>query len=317
MNKIDIIVPIYNAKDSISRLLDSLERQKNSVFLVCIVDDGSTDGTASFCEEIAARYSYPIKVITQENQGPGIARRTGFLQTDAEYILFCDADDYLDDHALNTICAALEETPVNVLEFGFQKVTPDGKPIKSKQLKSEYIKTGALEHYLRQGNTTNFLWNKVFRRSVIRDTDFQKLFYSEDAVALANIFARTEHYRIIENKLYNYVISGTSACGQKYSLKRLDMLKADREIEKIVRRTDETLLPHAAFNTCVHITKLYVGLSREGLLDPALKKELKDAFEPNYALVKAEKSVYKGRSFRQKCAVSLFHRFPAVLGLFG
>lgn len=186
----------------------------------------------------------------------------------------------------------MNEDSVDVLEFGFQKVTPDGEPIKSKQLKSEYIKTGALEHYLRQGNTTNFLWNKVFRRSVIRDTDFQKLFYSEDAVALANIFARTECYRVIEDKLYKYVISETSACGQKYSLKRLDMLKADREIEKIVRQTDASLIPYAAFNTCVHITKLYVGLSREGMLDPAVKKELKDAFEPNYALVKAEKSVY-------------------------
>ncbi len=85
---VSVIVPVYNAHESINRCIEALLDQtyQREKYEVIVVDDGSTDGTADIIKD------YPVKYIYQKNQGPAAARNKGAKQARGDIILFTDSD---------------------------------------------------------------------------------------------------------------------------------------------------------------------------------------------------------------------------------
>lgn len=102
---VSIIVPLYNKARFIERALKSVLAQILCDFELIVVDDGSTDGG----EEIVARCTDPrVKLIRQQNAGPGAARNVGIREAQAEFVAFLDADDeWLPDY-LALACGYLQ-----------------------------------------------------------------------------------------------------------------------------------------------------------------------------------------------------------------
>lgn len=101
MNKISIIVPIYNAADLVPRCLESILVQTFQDFELIIVDDGSDkDNSLQVCKEYAEK-DKRIRVFHKENGGQTSARRYGFENSNGDWIYFVDADDFLPKDALS------------------------------------------------------------------------------------------------------------------------------------------------------------------------------------------------------------------------
>ncbi|HEY0918625.1 glycosyltransferase family 2 protein [Devosia sp.] len=83
------VIPAYNAAATIAVAVRSVLAQSVPPATVIIVDDGSTDETGA----IAARLDGPVRVIRQDNAGPGSATTTGFAQVDTPLVATLDADD--------------------------------------------------------------------------------------------------------------------------------------------------------------------------------------------------------------------------------
>ncbi len=90
MASVDIIVPLFNKADTIVRTIRSIQNQTISEWTLIIVDDGSTDDGPKRVRQIR---DGRIKLIQQENAGPGSARNRGIAEATAEYVAFLDADD--------------------------------------------------------------------------------------------------------------------------------------------------------------------------------------------------------------------------------
>lgn len=88
---VSIIVPSYNGKDKVIRLLNSLEQQTYQSFEVIVVLDGSTDGSAAAITRIAWKL-FPLKIIEQKNSGRASARNTGAANATTDLLLFFDDD---------------------------------------------------------------------------------------------------------------------------------------------------------------------------------------------------------------------------------
>ena len=86
---VSVVIPMYNAERSIGRCLESIENQDypREYIEVIVVDDGSADKSADIARE------HGVKVLRQENSGPGAARNTGVDEASAEIIAFFDADN--------------------------------------------------------------------------------------------------------------------------------------------------------------------------------------------------------------------------------
>ena len=87
---VDIIIPLYNKAETVTRAVQSILEQTVTDWCLIIVDDGSTDNSLQNVRQFA---DPRIQIIEQENRGPGAARNRGIQEATATYIAFLDADD--------------------------------------------------------------------------------------------------------------------------------------------------------------------------------------------------------------------------------
>lgn len=96
-----IIVPLHNAEQTLRRCLDSILAQTFTHYELILVNDGSTDASASICADYAERHPF-ISVIDQAHSGVSAARNAGIRAAKGERLTFVDADDELTPHFLST-----------------------------------------------------------------------------------------------------------------------------------------------------------------------------------------------------------------------
>ena len=96
---VSVIVPVYNCEEYLASCIESIIHYKYDDLELIIIDDGSTDNSKNIiCDYM--KKDKRIKLICQDNSGPGAARNTGLIHAQGEYILFVDADDWIEKDAI-------------------------------------------------------------------------------------------------------------------------------------------------------------------------------------------------------------------------
>ena len=112
--KFSVIIPLYNKAPYIRKALESVFAQTYTDFELIIVDDGSTDNSASIAEEFirTSRLSpFAFRLIKQSNAGVSAARNTGVAASSGENIAFLDADDWWEPTYLERMAKLIEDYP--------------------------------------------------------------------------------------------------------------------------------------------------------------------------------------------------------------
>lgn len=126
MDKISVVIPVYNRAEWIGKTLGRIFSQKQDIFEVVICDDGSTDALA----EALQPYGAKIKLITIANSGPAIARKTAIESATGEWIALCDSDDFWLENHLTYFLDALDIFPN--MDFYFSDFYASDVPENSK-----------------------------------------------------------------------------------------------------------------------------------------------------------------------------------------
>ena len=92
MEKVSVIIPIYNAEKFLSLCLESIINQTYKNLEIVLVNDGSLDNSIEICRQYAERDNR-IKIIDDKNRGVSYARNKGIEKATGQYILFIDSDD--------------------------------------------------------------------------------------------------------------------------------------------------------------------------------------------------------------------------------
>lgn len=112
--KVSVIIPVYNSQEFIGGCLQQVLAQSLQEIEVVCVDDGSTDDSADIIVQAAQRDSR-VKLIRQENAGPGPARNVGIAMATGEFVTFLDADDrYSSDDYLRVLYEGAVDNGVDV-----------------------------------------------------------------------------------------------------------------------------------------------------------------------------------------------------------
>ena len=112
--KVSIVIAAYNAESSIENALHSLIAQTWQNTEIIVINDGSTDATGALVRRLS-RTDPRIILINQENQGVSAARNHGLKAASGDYIFFCDADDWLEPDAIETLIRVAETTGADVV----------------------------------------------------------------------------------------------------------------------------------------------------------------------------------------------------------
>ena len=126
---VSIIVPVYNVKPYLNRCVDSLLGQSYQNTELLLVDDGSTDGSETLCDEYAAQDAR-VRVLHKKNGGLSDARNAGVDAAAGEYLSFVDGDDWVSPYYIENLYRALEQAGADFSASCFEEVF-EGQPVQS------------------------------------------------------------------------------------------------------------------------------------------------------------------------------------------
>ena len=119
--KLSIIIPVFNAENTLKRCLDSVLQQKDDELEIVVINDGSKDLSDEIMQEYKLRYPEIISYYKKQNTGVADTRNYGIEKAKGKYIMFLDSDDYIDIHLYNIIKQYIERD-IELIKFKLQRV---------------------------------------------------------------------------------------------------------------------------------------------------------------------------------------------------
>lgn len=121
MPQVSVIVPIYNVECYLKRCIDSILNQTYKNIEIILVDDGSTDCSPEICKSYEMQYENIIYK-RKDNGGVSSARNEGLILANGAYILFVDADDFIDNTYIEFLIKFALENHSNMVKSGYKLV---------------------------------------------------------------------------------------------------------------------------------------------------------------------------------------------------
>ncbi len=242
--KVSVIVGIYNVSSFLPKGLKNLENQTFHDFEVILVDDGSTDGSAEICDEIAS-YNNQVRVIHKKNGGLGSARNTGLDVARGKYIYFFDVDDCIKPSLLDYCVNQMEARTLDILIFGFEAVSTGNKnSVETVSFKEHQINNNNelrdcyIDELLLIRNGNGFAWNKFYRKNFLNryHLRFENQRIQQDEVFNLLVYPYVERAYISEEVLYTYYIYEKGNTRSRFVPDRFDIYVSIKEHFESLKR---------------------------------------------------------------------------------
>lgn len=229
-----IIVPIYNTPEEyLKACIDGIGGQTLKELEILLIDDGSGEKTAELCDA-CAQTDPRVRVIHQVNQGVSAARNRGIREARGQWIMFADADDWLERNACESLYRILKDSDCDMLLFNMTKEYPgrqeklnygleDGTvyDMSRAEVREKLYRRAMLPPNTDQGRfcTIYYSCDKVFRRTFLQENGLAYpvgLPKSEDKVFILTCLEKLGKLHYVSLPLYHYRMNDQSVC-HKYS----------------------------------------------------------------------------------------------------
>lgn len=245
---ISVIVPFYNAEKYINRCIESIVNQKYSNLEIILVDDGSDDNSADFCDRWAERDNR-IRVIHTENSGVFAARKTGIMASHGRYIAFIDSDDWIDTEMFDCLYKLMTSGDFQISCCSYQLVKDGGQP--QKESSPEIIKQYGFSDIIKNlyNDAMWSLCTKLYDRVLFENIDNinSNLSVSEDLLLNYHLYKRCKTAVLTDKKLYFYFRHSDSVMGKSLNIKRIkDSMTAYQLIENDMDKSSKAYSYHIA-----------------------------------------------------------------------
>lgn len=212
---VSIIIPVYNAETYIDRCLNSaLFQTYYNVEVIC-VNDGSNDRSLDILRSFE-RKDDRIKVIDKKNGGVSAARNDGIKASQGDYILFIDADDWIDSKTVEVTLEYAKKYNAEQVRYAYAREFNDSKRvvysgkvyntpqyIERKDFFSEHIIDDFIETY-----NYNSIWMFLIKREFLINNNIhfdETTFYAEDFLFTMNIYEKLNKVVYLPYSFYHYM----------------------------------------------------------------------------------------------------------------
>ncbi len=226
---VSIIIPVFNAEKYLKKCIESVINQTYQNIEVILIDDGSTDNSPLIYREYA-RKDNRLKINRQKNLGVSAARNNGIRRATGEYIIFIDADDWIEVNMIELMCDKLKKNKeIDICICGYKEFYEEKNESIKISLKNKISDKNFVDLILNGNNLIKgYLFNKMFRKIKIKKFFNENIAIKEDLIFLLSNFNEKTKYYILYEPLYNYRINSNSALHSKAITKRkITSLDAD------------------------------------------------------------------------------------------
>lgn len=298
MEKISVIIPVYNSENELARCLDSVINQTYKNIEIILINDGSADNSLEICKEYEVRYEN-IQVLSQTNQGQSAARNRGIEKATGDLIGFVDSDDiihpemyeYLYDLLTNhqaDISSVQVETVnhVNEMSIDVDSVIPNVEIVEKNQLLVDYMYDG-----LNKKAGQYSAGRKLFKKRTIDGVRFLEGRINEDILFNYEVLEKAHRLVKSERVMYYYFQDSDSTMRRTFSEKELDLLyicdvlidKAKKEKDAELIELAETKKARSYFSLLAKIAYFGTNIPKERLSE--VKRKLIRGLRENYSLL--------------------------------
>ncbi len=292
INKVSIIIPVFNTEDFLPRCIESCLNQTYKDIEIIVIIDGSRDNSAAVARSFQQKDNR-ICVIEKKNEGLPITRRKGFEASKGEYIFHLDSDDYLESNAIELLVENLIKENSDIVIGGTAYEDKNGQYITSWISKiSEESKVGYLKGIFNSSIQPN-IYGRLIRREIFEPVHVPvKYNCGEDYLANIMMICYSPNLKITteESLLYHYGVNSRSLTN---TWPAEEFMPYTDEIEKILKdcRIESEVMDEWAWFRVIKAWRYY--LRRGG------KKYLKDKtfilnfYKKYYTIVKTRLTFFE------------------------
>lgn len=244
MDKISIIVPVYNSEKYLEDCIRSVIDQTHVDFELLLINDGSTDDSHGICMDYSKKDSRII-TITQTNKGVSSARNTGIMNATGDYLVFLDSDDELERESMEVLLTTIKKYGADISSANKRYV--DNNTIRNQAdddgETSTFSGKEMLKASLLYNKYTHSLHGKMFARRFIGDIRFKDGHnINEDGYFLFECYKKHPKVAHTNISVYKYYKRKNSASLSKFSEKYFDMIYfCDLKMEYVKETVPEFL----------------------------------------------------------------------------
>lgn len=209
MDKVSVVVPIYNAEKYISECIESIIYQTYKNLEIILINDGSSDNSIKICKQYA-KNDDRIKLIDDENHGVSYARNKGIEEATGKYIIFIDSDDVIKENYIDVLIKTINsDINLDLAVCTYEEIGLDERIIFNLNSSDMSLLTGSLkkDYYLIK-DFLNTPWGKLYKLNIIKR--YKIMFPNEHSIGEDQIFnykyfLHVENYRFINKPMYLYM----------------------------------------------------------------------------------------------------------------
>jgi glycosyltransferase involved in cell wall biosynthesis len=270
---ISVIIPAFNASETLGRALSSVLEQDTSSVEIIVVNDTSTDNTGEVADKFAARHPIIRAVHHPANAGGGAAKNTGIAAATGDFLLFLDADDTLNPESLPALIAFLNSQPTDLVLIGCEEVRrhrarplTDG-PQLSLAERAPFTAAGHPESLFWPPSP----WSKVYRREFIAGARcaFPEGVF-EDIVWSARTTIEAASIQVYLPVVYRYLTAGADSSittraneGNMARIGQVQRLRSDISVESLLPNLQTSLSALATIHLLWGVRGAYKTLPEE------------------------------------------------------
>ncbi|ENK0839142.1 glycosyltransferase family 2 protein [Clostridium botulinum] len=236
--KVSVVVISYNIQDYIKQCLNSLNKQTYKEFEIIVVDDGSNDNTTYIIKEYI-KLNNNIKLIQKNNGGPSSARNVGLRNSNGEYVLFIDGDDWIEPDTIEKLYCEAQKFNADIVISDFFVNNGNEQTIHKGNL-TKAVRNIDVIRNLFLSNIIPSALNKLYKKSLFDDYNIyfdEELFSGEDLEINTRLFYFAQNIVTLEEPFLHYVKRPNSLSHQN-NRNKLTIYKAISKIELFLKRTN-------------------------------------------------------------------------------
>lgn len=239
---VSIIIPVYNAEKYLAKSLTSATTQTLTNIEIIVINDASTDSSFEIIEKFT-KIDKRIKFVNfQKNKGNGIGRNIGIEKSTGDYILFLDADDWLEQNAAEKLLHAAKINNAEVVHLGYLQHYTKSKKCDVVLPSYNISDKNFIRYFLMHiRGFASMPWCYFYSRKFLlkNKITFTEGIYFEDINFVAKaIFCVNRKAIVNDTPIYNYLIHKNSISGGLSKQKIRDLFEAHVLLKKSMKEAD-------------------------------------------------------------------------------